>query len=81
MLGNVKVMEETSYWMEVYTAAPRTTPWLEIVGGSQGLESKQRLTHIKDEFDRILAYQKKGDIASFEKFFAYLEQRDQLLSQ
>lgn len=80
MLGMAKVMEETSYWMEVYTAAPRTTPWLEIVGGSQGLERKPRLAHIQDEFNRILAYQQKGDLASFEKFFAYLINRDQLSS-
>ena len=81
MLGMVKVMAETNYWMEIYTAAPRTTPWQEVVRGSQGLESKPRLAHIKDELDRILTYQGTGDLASLAELFTYFEQRDKLLRQ
>ncbi|TSC63427.1 MAG: Uncharacterized protein G01um101493_436 [Microgenomates group bacterium Gr01-1014_93] len=76
MLGMINAMEKRSYWMEIYTTAPRFSPWLEVVKGSQGLELKPRVEHIKDEFNKIIEYMGKGDLASFESLGKYLEKRE-----
>ena len=74
MLGMLKAMQETNYFMDIHTLAPKSTPWFDEVSGSQGVESKLRVDHIKDEFERIAKYQQAGQLASFEDLFQYLAQ-------
>lgn len=77
MLGMIRVMDEAHYQMEIYTCAPSSTPWYEVVNGNQGLEeAKPRILYIQDEMQRVQQYQQKGDIATFDELFAYLESRE-----
>lgn len=76
MLGTVRAMDQLGHKMEIYTAHPKNTNWHEVVKGSQGAESKRRIDHISDELKRIPDYQSKGDLASFEELFSYLEDRE-----
>lgn len=77
MLGMVQAMEKTGYVMEIFTATPPSTPWQEEeVSGNQGLESKPRIDHIPDEWERVRKYQASGDLATFEQLFDYLEARE-----
>lgn len=76
MLGMVLIMNKSQYQMEIYTAAPIFTPWHEVVYVNQGFESKPRLLNIKNELQRVYEYQQKGDLATFEELFAYLEARE-----
>jgi len=79
MLGMVKVMQEEDYWMVVYGLAPQTSDWHKQVFGSQGQNLMPRFGHIELEFDRILRYQEKGHLASFDELFDYiLRMRPQL---
>ncbi len=74
-LGMVRAMQEQQYAMNVYTVAPSTTDWNEIVNGSQGMEAKPRVDHIVDELVRVAKYQQSGDLVSFAELFEYLEKR------
>ncbi len=76
MLGLVQAMQRKSYWMKVFTAHPKYTPWLEIVMGSQGLEEKMRFRHIEDECNRIFYYIEQGNIATLEQLEDYLQRRE-----
>lgn len=76
MLGMVQAMDERGYLMEIYTAAPISTPWLEEVHGSQGAERKPRIEHILDELERVYLYQDTGELAPFGQLFEYLEARE-----
>lgn len=75
MLGMVQAMEQQEYHMEVYTTAPSSTPWQEVVRGSQGIDSKPRVEHIADELERIHHYQGTGELATFDQLFDYLNAR------
>lgn len=76
MLGLVRTINIQELNFDVYAVAPQTTNWGKRVKGSQGLERKSRFEHIEGEFERIIRYQEKGDLASFQELFAYLEQRN-----
>lgn len=76
MLGMVQTMNNDDYQMEVYTSAPISTPWQRVVSGNQGLESKPRIDHIQDEWERVRKYQAAGYLATFEQLFDYLETRE-----
>ncbi len=57
-----------------YTGIP--LPWLDRVVHSQGSLSGTRKDLIKAEFDRIVKYQRKGDLASEREIIEYLNRRD-----
>lgn len=76
MLGMVQVMNEAQYLMKIYTATPTSIPWYEVTHVHQGLEEKPRIQNIVDELQRVYEYQQKGDLATFEELFTYLEARD-----
>lgn len=76
MLGMVQAMNLGGYQMEIYTAAPVSTPWQQVVSGNQGLESKPRIDHIQDEWERVRRYQDLGNLATFGQLFDYLKARD-----
>lgn len=75
-LGMIYVMDQADYPMEIYTAAPPNTPWHEVVRVNQGIAEKPRIDNIDDEVLRIYLYQQRGDLATFEELFAYLEARE-----
>lgn len=79
MLGLIKAMEQQNYRIYAYPVVLPFTEWQKEVHSSQGLESKPREEHIKDEFDRIARYQEKRDLASFEELVAYLHDRENCL--
>lgn len=76
-LGLIQTMRQAGYWMDVYAAAPSSTPWLEEVKGNQGEQMKARSEHIDEELGRIYLRQSTNELASFEQLFAYLEAREQ----
>lgn len=76
MLGIVKSINDTGSETDVWCMSPQSTDWNKKVRGSQGLELKPRIDHVQDEIDRIIKYQNKGDIASFEELNMYLTKRD-----
>ncbi len=76
MLGVVKTINQKGLPINVWCISPQSTDWNKRVKGSQGMERKPRVEHIQDEIERVLKYQAKGDIASFDELFAYLTRRD-----
>lgn len=76
MLGMVQTMEQQEYQMGVYTTAPSSTPWQEVVRGNQGTDLKPRVEHIADELERIHRYQTSGELATFDQLLDYLEARE-----
>ncbi len=77
-LGQIKVMNnrEFPYPMQVYATYPEPWDANKKVYGSQGAEQKRRYKLLlDDELDRIISYQAKGDIASFDEFFEYMNKR------
>lgn len=76
MLGMVQAMGKEGYQMEVYTAAPPSTPWQEIVKGNQGVDLKPRVEYIADELERIYRYQASGELATLDELFEYLKARE-----
>lgn len=76
MLGVVKTINQKGLSVDVWCMSPEPTDWNKRVQGSQGMARKPRVEHIPDEINRILKYQAKGDIASFDELFAYLARRD-----
>lgn len=76
VLGTIKAAELTRYAVEIYSVYPKSTSWQGKVKGSQGAELKRRIDHADDELERIPIYQSKGDIASFEELYNYLEKQE-----
>lgn len=76
-LGQIKVMSkpEQNYPMRVYATCPRPWDSQKIVSGNQGASKGARFDLIASELERILTYQDKGHLASFEEFFAYMAER------
>lgn len=72
MLGLVKTMQTQEFFVKAYPLVPEKTNWEKFVRGNQGLELKPRKLHLIDERKRIPLYQAKGDLASFEELFDYL---------
>lgn len=79
MLGLVNKMKRQNFFLKIYPLSPFYTNWQENVFVNQGLLKKTRLENINDEFDRILKYQKKDDLATLDELFAYLNKRDKSL--
>ena len=77
-LGMLKAMEELKYSMQVYGVAPKSCDWNKVVRGSQGAEELPRVQHLEQEFDKIQDYQEKGDLATLDEMFEYLEQREEV---
>lgn len=77
MLGMVQAMDTAGYQMEIYTAAPNSTPWQEVVQGNQGAERKPRIEHIPDELERADYRRSTGELATFEQLFDYLKAREE----
>ena len=90
-LGLVKSMADRNYWMRVYAVSPRSKPsdswWTEVYAPSAMLtpESIPAGPRMRSRFDlmpgevlKIPEYQKKGDLASFEDFYAYIKHRDSI---
>ena len=78
LLGAVQAMNQLDYFMKIYAIAPNTTPWYEVVKGSQGAEEKEREQHIEDELRRITLYQSTEELSTLDELFNYLRQREQL---
>jgi len=74
-LGVIKTLGEKDYNFSFWHAFPGSTNWEEKVGGSQGMAPMPRKKHILEETKRVLIYQQKGDIASFQEFLEYMEKR------
>ena len=74
-LGLCKTINDEDLQFNIYSDASRTNNWHGLVRGSQGAELKPRSAHILDEFMRGQKYQEKGDLASYEKLYSYLERR------
>ncbi len=64
--------------MRVYTIFPEPWDAAKKVYGSQGTIQNRRFAILGDEFDRVIAYQQKGDIATFDEFFAYMKKRPEI---
>ncbi|EKD94507.1 MAG: hypothetical protein ACD_26C00034G0042 [uncultured bacterium] len=76
-LGTLKTNIDKKYNMKFWCATPQSIDWYEKAGGSQGLEVKPRIDHIQDEVERVIKYQQKGDLATFQEFFDFIKNRDQ----
>lgn len=77
-LGQIRTMERYPYWMRLYSIFPE--PWdAKKVFGSQGAEEVWRHKLLGDEYNRIKTYQAKGDLATFEEFFAYIKKRPKII--
>ncbi|QQG40414.1 MAG: hypothetical protein HYV37_02475 [Candidatus Levyibacteriota bacterium] len=63
--------------IDLWTAAPHDTNWNKRVRGAQGEHFGPRSDHIILENNRVRQYQEKGDLASFERYHAYIQNRDQ----
>jgi hypothetical protein len=63
--------------LKVYSLPGEALPWSEMVIHSQGLLPAKRSELIAAEFAGINEYSQKGDLISFDKVIAYLNQRDQ----
>ncbi len=60
----------------IFSYLGMSLPWLDRVVHSQGTLSGTRKDLIKAEFDRIVKYQRKGDLASEREIIDYLNRRD-----
>lgn len=72
-LGMVAAMRQSQRWLNVYTAYPRHVDWGAFVSGSQSANPQRRSVELGAEMERISLYQKKGDLASFDKLFVDLQ--------
>lgn len=75
LLTYIKRMGESR--IPLYCLVPLATYWNQKVPGSQGLEPKPRIEHCTNEFDRLLPYQRDGQIATFEEGLEYIRWREQ----
>jgi hypothetical protein len=79
-LGQICAMDRKKYWMRLYSTY--SEPWeaARLVQGPQGDVKTPRFELLgKAEFDRIMTYQKNGDLASFEEFLAYIKKRPEIV--
>lgn len=73
MLGVLKSFEIAGHRMKIYPVTPRAE-WDRVIYGSQGQKQMPRALHILEEFSRVVTYQKKGDLASFEELETYYKE-------
>lgn len=78
MLGLVRTINNNHSSIDVYAAVPDPNhfDWGRMVKGSQGQKFEPVFKHFYEELSRISLYQQKGDLASFEELFNYLNTRD-----
>ncbi len=78
MLGLVKTINGKNLPVEVYAAVPdpHKFDWGRMVKGSQGQKLEPVFKHFYEELSRISRYQQKGDLASFEELFEYVDIRN-----
>ena len=78
ILGLVRTINDRSLPIEVYTAVPDPNKfnWGRMVKGSQGQKLEPVFKHFYKELNRIYLYQQKGDLASFEELFEYMNIRN-----
>lgn len=79
MLGMIRSMTVHDYPMRIYCVAPKTVDWFKPVYGSLGRKLLPRIDHINEELTRISDYQAKGDLATFDELFAYLQNRSAIV--
>lgn len=72
MLGLLKSFALHQHPMTVVPVYPSRVNWEKSVYGSQGELVLPRHQHIEQEWDRIIRYQAKGDLASFGELNDYL---------
>ncbi|MDP3685284.1 MAG: hypothetical protein Q8R32_00465 [bacterium] len=72
MLGLLKSFAACQHHMHVVPDYPWSVNWSKRVYGSQGAQLLPRHEHIQEEWRRILEYQAKGDLASWEELEHYL---------
>lgn len=72
MLGILKSFEKHNHKMLILPVCPFRVNWNKNVYGSQGTLLLKRHAHIQQEWERILRFQQKGDLASLEDLNSYL---------
>lgn len=77
-LGQIQVMKDANYWMRIYAIYPEPWDASKHVHGSQGAIQTRRFNLLPADVERILTYQQKGDIATFDEFFNYMAKRSQI---
>ena len=77
-LGQIKSMQNSNYWMRLYSTY--SEPWDagKEVSGNQGLQKSRRFTMIASDYDRIERYQKQGNLATYKEFFDYIKKRPEI---
>ena len=76
MLGLIATIDkQEEFHPQIWTAAPTSTDWQKRVMGAQGEHLGPRSDHIDLENGRIRKYQDSGDLASFQRFFDYVNTR------
>jgi len=80
MMGLVKSMERYGYYVAAYALMLKSLDWFASMHGSQGEHLSSAFGFIDGEIDRIPRYIDKGDLCTFEEFFAYLRMRNGYLS-
>lgn len=76
----VKVLLRDYPTLCVYNQVGKSQSWHQVVRHSQGVLETKRRQLIHTELDRAFIYEEKGDIASPEQAFAYLDERDLVLN-
>ena len=79
-LGLLKSLENEKFDFKFWNAFPKQVDWSEKTTGSQGMLLMDRSDHIDEETKRIIAYQEKGDLTTFQEFFDYIKNRDLTIS-
>jgi hypothetical protein len=77
-LGQIRTMQLSNYWMRLYSIYPEPWEAAKRVYGSQGAQQDRRFTLLPSDFERILNYQSKGDLATFKEFFKYIANRSNI---
>lgn len=76
VLGSMKTMGRMD--LQVYNWVGASLDWQEPARHSQGSLKDVRENLIGHEFERIIRYTEKGDLATVDEALAYLRQRDKL---
>lgn len=77
-LGQIRTMQQNNYWIRLYSIYPEPWEAARQIYGSQGARQDRRFTLLLSDFERILNYQSKGDLATFDEFFKYIKNRSNI---
>lgn len=72
MLTHLHVMKKRQYQMQIYPMAPKRVNWEKLCNGSQAADPVSLFDQISGELDRILEYQRQGNLASTSELIEYL---------